>query len=391
MPTVLVLDGGSGPALAAVRSLGRGGWRVLVSEGTRSAASKYAAGTVDIPPADHQPDRFTEAVAAALGRQQVDVIVPCIDASVELLWAHEDLLGETRVLGGSRESARLGLDKVETLVAADRAGFPTAAWCAPATVAEAVAALDRTGLPAVVKPRRSYLRADGRLLQRRHSFVWTFAELEPVLLGLAEPDGALPLVQAFVPGRSLSVSAVLRQGRVLASVARETLSFSPIPGGTSVWKRTVPLDDVGVVEALELLRAVEYEGLAEVEYQVDGSGSPRLMEIGVRVHGWIPLAVHAGADLPLVGARALLGEEPDEPVRGRAGVEMRWPKGEVDRLRTALSREPNLPPGTTRRRVVAALWPPWRPGMAYDGIHFDDLGPWTPALLKRGRRRRAAP
>jgi biotin carboxylase len=172
---------------------------------------------------------------------------------------------------------------------------------------------------------------------------------------------------------------------VLASVARETLSFDPIPGGNSVWKRTVPFDDVGVAEALALLRAVEYEGLAEVEYQIDAEGSPRLMEIGVRVHGWIPLAVHAGADLPLIAAQALLGDEPGEELRGRVGAEMRWPKGELNRLRAAFSRTPELPPGTTRRGVIAAAWPPWRPGIAYDGIDLDDPGPWLPAALKRRR------
>ena len=41
--TALVLDGGHGPALATVRSLGRAGWRVLTTAGTRSSASRYAA------------------------------------------------------------------------------------------------------------------------------------------------------------------------------------------------------------------------------------------------------------------------------------------------------------------------------------------------------------
>src|SRR5205814_6007110 len=101
--------------------------------------------------------------------------------------------------------------------------------------------------------------------------------------------------------------AVVSHGRLLAAAARETFSFVPIAGGTSVWKRTIPPSDAGVAEACRLLVDVGFEGLAEVEYQVGEDGVPRLMEIGARAHGWLGLAVAAGADLPAIAAAALLG------------------------------------------------------------------------------------
>jgi predicted ATP-grasp superfamily ATP-dependent carboligase len=386
----LVLDGNSGPALATARSLGRAGWRVLAPRGTRTARSRYVAAAVPLVDAEDDVDAFAAGVEDVLAAQRVDVVVPATDASVETLWAHEPVLGGARVLGADRASAALGTDKVAALAAADRAGFPTPAWVAPATLDEAAAALDRIGLPAVVKPRRSYVREGGRLRQRRHGFVEDRAALADVLHRQSEPDGTLPVVQAFVRGRSLSASAVLAGGRVLALVARETLSFDPVAGGTSVWKRTVAADEVGVQDAVGLLRAIGYEGLAEVEYQVDAEGVPRLMEIGVRVHGWVPLAIHAGVDLPLVAARALLGDELPDAAPYRVGVEMRWPRGEVNRIVAALRRD-GLPPGVTRGEVLRKAWPPWRPGLAYDGLVFDDPGPWVLARLRRARARRAAP
>ena len=385
--TALVLDGNSGPALATVRSLGRAGWRVLAQAGTRSAASRHVDSTVALVDAEADVDAFATGLEAALASEPVDVVVPATDASVETLWSHEALLGGARILGGDRESAALALDKARSLEAADRAGFPTPAWTAPATVEEADAELGRIGLPAVVKPRRSYVREGTRLRQRRHGFVRTRAELDAALRHHAEPDGTLPVVEAYVPGRSLSASAVLRSGEVLALVARETLSFDPIAGGTSVWKRTVSPDAPGVREAVALLRALGYEGLAEVEYQVGGDGVPRLMEIGVRVHGWVPLAIHAGVDLPLVAARALLGDDLPDAAPYRVGVEMRWPRGEVNRLLAAL-RGDRLPPGVTRAEVLAKAWPPWRPGLAYDGIALDDPGPLLGRRLRRARARR---
>jgi carbamoyl-phosphate synthase large subunit len=376
--TALVLDGSHGPALATVRSLGRAGWRVLTPAGTRSASSRYAARVLEIPLAEDDPAGFVERVAAVLDEEHVDVVVPATDASVELLWELDD----ARILGGDRASYELASDKARMLAAADAAGFGTPRWMAPASVEEA-RAWDE--FPCVVKPRRSYVREGGRLRQRRHRIAEDAAQLEQALLEYADPA----LVQEFVPGRSLAVSVVLRGGRLHALVARETLTFDPIRGGCSVWKRTVPPDDVAVRKAVDLLRSVGYEGLGELEYQVAADGVERLMEVNVRVHGWVTLAVAAGVDLPLIAARALLGDElPDAPPY-RAGVEMRWPAGELGRVLQALRRDAALPPGTTRLGVAAGLWPPWRPGMRYDGVELGDLAPFLPAPLRRRTQRRS--
>jgi biotin carboxylase len=375
--TALVLDGSSGPALATTRSLGRAGWRVLVGGGVRAARSRYAAAAVEILPADARPDEFLEAVAATVARAGVDVVVPATDISVDLLRANGAALGAAQLLGADGSSyARVG-DKASALAAADELGFGTPAWVRPASVEEARSELARIGLPCVVKASRSYVRSGDGFRHRRHSFVRAEHELEAALADQAEPDGSLPVLEAFVPGRSLSASMVIRDGRVLGLVAREALSFDPVAGGNSVWKRTVPPDDVGVRAAVEFLLAVGYEGLAEVEYQAV-AGREHLMEVGVRPHGWFPLAIAAGVDLPLIAACALLGDELPERRDYRVGVEMRWPAGELRRLRTALDPRSSLPPGVSRASVLAKAWPPWRPGMHYDGLTLDDRGPWLP-------------
>ena len=382
--TALVLDADSGQALAVVRSLGRAGWRVVAPAGTRSSSSRHAAATVELPDPVERPADFTASLPGVVAAESVDLVVPCTDASLELAWRHA---GGAHILGGDRATVELSLDKAESLLAAERASFPTPRWFAPATRDDARAALEELGTPCVVKPRRSYAPERGRLVQRRHRIVREPHELEAALDAGSAPDGTLPLLQELVPGRSLSVSAVLQEGRVLGHVARETLSFHPVAGGTSVWKRTIPPDDVGVADALRLLREIGLEGLAEVEYQVGSDGVPRLMEIGARAHGWIPLAVAAGVDLPLLAAQVALGERPEPVESYRVGVEMRWPRGELKRLAAALRPRTELPPGSTRRGVVAALWPPWRPGMRYDGVDLGDLRPW---LRRAGTRRRAS-
>jgi peptidoglycan/xylan/chitin deacetylase (PgdA/CDA1 family) len=383
--TVAVLDGDTGPGLAVVRSLGRAGWRVLVPAGSRAERSRYSSGTAEIPNAAAAPPAFADALRELGSAGDVDVVVPTTDASLAAAWDVLGSTGQPHILGGDRETVRIALDKVKSLRAAEEYGFPVPAWRAPDSHEAAHAALDEIGVPCVVKPRRSFVVRGDSLAHLRHSFVLTHDELEPALAALSGESGP-PILQEYVPGRALSVSAVIHDGEILASIARETFTFYPVAGGTSVWKRTIDPDDAGVVAALDLLRSVRLDGVAEVEYQVGPDRIPRLMEIGARLHGWVPLAIAAGVDLPQLAASAAVGI-PVAPVKSyRVGAEMRWPAGELLRLRDALTRPSVLPPGVPRSRVVASAWPPWRPGMRYDGIELRDLGPLLRSPLAQLRR-----
>jgi carbamoyl-phosphate synthase large subunit len=350
------------------------------------ARSRYADATVAVPDATGDGHRFLSAVSACVKAERVDVVVPSTDASLQRLWDGADALCGARILGCDRASFRRLLDKADCLKAAQERGFPTPVWDTPGSPSEAPRLLRTVGLPAVVKPRRSYdLRGD-RLVQRRHHLVTRGADLGSAVAECTDQAGRLPLIQEYVAGRAMSVSAVIWNGRVVAHIARETMSFIPIQGGTSVWKRTVSPHDGGVRAALRLLIDLRYEGLAEVEYQLDASGTPRLMEIGLRSHGWIPLAVAAGVDLPRIAADLLVGRTSCPRRTYTIGTEMRWPKGELLRLREGMRRSP--PPGTRRRDLVRTAWPPWRPGMRYDGVVRDDLALWLPDMgITRWRER----
>jgi peptidoglycan/xylan/chitin deacetylase (PgdA/CDA1 family)/predicted ATP-grasp superfamily ATP-dependent carboligase len=386
--TALVLDGNTGPALAVTRSLGRDGWSVVTESGTKASWSKHSVGTARLPSTVREPDAFVEALAAAVDRLEPAIVVPATDASLQLAWS---AVGDTptRILGGDRRTVDTALDKVATLRAAERVGFPVPRWFLPESAQEARAAFAELGSPCVVKPRTSYLRRGSELVHRRHLVVDSVPALERALAALSDSGDALPLVQELVPGRAMSATAVVHDGRVLARVARQTLTFYPVAGGTSVWKRTVPADDAGVAEAVELLVRIGLHGLAEVEYQVGSDGRPRLMEIGARIHGWVPLAIAAGVDLPSLAADAAIGDLRPQDGGYAVAMEMRWLAGELLRLR-AVTRQDELPVDVTRTSILASAWPPWRPGMRFDGIDRTDLGPLYRSLpivgplLRRG-------
>lgn len=179
----------------------------------------------------------------------------------------------------------------------------------------------------------------------------------------------------------MAATFVVHQGRTLARAARETLSFWPVVGGTSVWKRAVPLDTAGVAEAERFLLSFGIEGLVEIEYQLDQNGVPYLMEVGPRAHGWIPLAEASCPGLIQAAAAAAVGQEPRELHSYRSGIEMRWIRGELERLIACLRPSAELTPAISRTAVLRASWPPWRPGMQYDMVDLDDPFPWTPRAV----------
>jgi carbamoyl-phosphate synthase large subunit len=385
VPVVLVLDGDGWPSRTVVRSLGSAGWFVVAGAGTIASRSRHCAARVELPDFRRSVSAFREAVAEAVARFRPDVVSPAEDASLELLYDEPGLLAGARVLGGDERSAALAIDKPGTLAAAREAGFPVPEYRAPETVDDAVAAARELGFPCAVKPRRSYARRGDERPYARHTVARSPEEARRAAEGYLRRGFGPPLVQEWVPGRSIGVAAVVRRGRVLGWGAREAFHQWPVAGGVAVWRRTVPETEPGVREALQLFRHLGFEGLGDVQYHIAEDGTARLMELGARVYGWLPLTVLAGADLPRIAVDSFRGLEPPETVAARPGLEMRWLVGELQRLREAFGPRVALPPGTGRLDVIREAWPLWRPSMHYDGVGFGDASPAASLLWLRSK------
>ena len=385
-PSALVLDGGSGQSLAIARRLGAAGWRIVTEAGSRTARSRFTASAVAVPSTDERA-AYADGIAAICAEHAIDLVVPTNDKTLELCWSASSQLGGTRILGGDRRAVSTFLDTALGLAAAEELGFPIPRTRVPESLGEVAAAAAEIGFPCVVKPRRSFIPSATGTRHLRHVVVSTPDQAATAALGLCDGNGAPPLVQALVEGRAIAATFVIQGERTVARAARETLSFWPVTGGTSVWKRALPLDTPGVAEAERFLLAFGLEGLAEIEYQLDARGATLLMEVGPRAHGWIPLAEASCPGLIEAAATVAVGEEARELTEYRPGIEMRWIRGELERTRFALRSSLNLPPGLSRGRILCAGWPLWKPGMRYDIIDLDDPLPWLPRPAARLLRR----
>jgi predicted ATP-grasp superfamily ATP-dependent carboligase len=97
----------------------------------------------------------------------------------------------------------------------------------------------------------------------------------------------------------------------------------------------VPLDQRHAEQSAALLRAMNWEGPAMVEYRFDAdTGSSLLMEVNGRFWGSLPLADYAGADFPYLFYRSSSRELSPTPYK--IGVKARDLPGDTKWLLNAL-------------------------------------------------------
>ena len=380
---VIITDAHYITALTAVRALGRAGVPTrVVADRSRPAGhaiaahSRWATQARWLPAAAADPGAFLAGVRELA--EPGDVILPVGLATLEFLAARPDALPGVDRLLPAVESLEVANDTGALLARAAAAGVPVPADRSPAPDEPLDRWADRLRLPVVVK-----LRAGEQLglpARRRYRICTTPLQ---ALEAYREMDTLQPrpLVQAYVSGGGFGVEAVYdRQGRPAVWFCHHRLREYPPSGGPSCLAESFldpELRDVG----LRLLDALDWRGVAMVEFKQDADGSYRLMEINPRLWGSLPLAVAAGVNVPLAWYLAARGE-PVEPVAYRAGVRVRFTPQYVLSL-----------PGYWRRtRARGRLLGDWLGGFA-PGVHDavwdrgDLRSSWRYVVRLVGRRR----
>jgi predicted ATP-grasp superfamily ATP-dependent carboligase len=300
-----VVDVGWVNGLAAIRSLGRAGVRVLAVDHRPSALgfrSKYGESVLS-------PDPFTDEhrfvnVLRALGEV---VVFPTHDDSLNAIARYADDLDVLTPFSDWSLLERVQSKRAQLeQAAAAGVDIPTP---------------DPGRFPVIVKPDRS---VEFKRRYKRQAFrCETRAELDDAL---AKTEEFGPIVQELVPGGDdtlYTVGSYLdADGRALGVFCGRKLRQTPRGIGTCRVGEALWVPEV-VDAALTLLRAFGYRGLSQVEFKRDPrDGRYKLMEINARLWQWHGLATACGVDLPLIAYRDLTGEAvPDVHMDGHG---KRW-------------------------------------------------------------------
>ena len=361
--TVLVTDAGRSSALAIIRSLGRKGFRVVAADSDPRAPgfrSRFTSERVLYPPARDNADALVETLWRSARKLNVDLIVPVTDETVLPLSAARDRFTPVCRLAIPEAGAlAVTSNKRATLALARDLGLPTPRTMVARTADEAVAGAT-FGWPVVVKPEASRMYRHGAV----EAFTVSYARSPGDLAARMEAlGGRCPaLIQEYCPGEGHGVELLMDEGRPLAAFQHRRLHEVPVSGGASSWRESVPLDPRLFSYSTRLLTALNWTGLAMVEFKI-GPDGPRLMEVNGRVWGSLPLAVKSGMDFPARLADLYLNPPPSPHAAGldseyvvgtrsrNLDLEMLW----IASVLLGHRQYPFLPAPTRRQGLAAAL------------------------------------
>jgi predicted ATP-grasp superfamily ATP-dependent carboligase len=388
---VIVTDAARGSAVAIIRSLGRHGAHVIAADSERRSPgfySRFAAERLLYPRPDANPDGVVETLLRAAVERDVDLIVPVTDdVIVPLSQARPRFDGVCALAIAPVDALAASRDKLATLELARSLGVPTPRTALVSSAAEARHEATSLGWPVVLKPQASRVYgADEATLETMNVTYADAPELLEERMRRFEGRCAV-LLQEYCTGEGHGVELLTERGRPIAAFQHHRLREVPTTGGASSYRESVALDPVLYDYSVRMLEALEWTGLAMVEFKT-GPRGPMLMEINGRVWGSLPLAIRSGVDFPagLLELHLGNGHRNGGPTNNgyRVGtrarnleLEMLW-IGSVLRGRP---RHPYLahPPRRAALRAIAELVS--GPG----GFDMGDPEDRRPALVELGR------
>lgn len=261
------------------------------------------------------------------------------ESDIALLNRHRDTLVESFQLMFADE-ARMSrvLNKEQTYAAAVQVGVRVPMTEQVASMAEVLVLGNALRFPVVLKwanPNEvvAVLERSGLALDKTH-YCYSADELIAYLQPYEEV-GRYPLIQEYCAGYGLGQFVLMHQGEAHYVFQHRRVHEWPPEGGFSSLCESVSLasHQALMAKSIALLRELEWEGIAMVEYRHDpNTDESTLMEINGRFWGSLPLAQHAGAAFPWL-SYSLLGM--GQPVRQnsyRSGMRCRFMIPETKRL-----------------------------------------------------------
>jgi protein-tyrosine-phosphatase/predicted ATP-grasp superfamily ATP-dependent carboligase len=338
---VLVLDAGSRAAIESVQSMARRRVQVdAAAEGDSIAFSSKRILHRLRQPRSGQTDLFLEWLTQLDHQTNYSLIIPSTEGSLRhfLSLAESNPLRQKAVLA-SNASLQTALDKSLTLKMASKLGIPI-----PKTtfINQGEAAPVCETYPAVLKPVSSLVPGTGGLELAQSRIVRNNFERQDVLRQML-PKSAV-LQQELVSGHGVGVEMLYREGKPVWHFCHERLhegSGLPGLGSGSSYRKSILPDRELMLHTVALLDALQWHGVAMVEYKVAADGRFWLMEINPRLWGSLALAIDAGVDFPYGLLCIATGREvPPQPTY-KIGYRTRLLLQDLDWLKNRLLYRPD--------------------------------------------------
>lgn len=319
-----VIVGGDFHGLGIVRSLGRRGIPVCIidDEYSISRFSKYASKSLRAPNL-RDPDTTAAFLLGAAHRHNLEgwVLFPTRDEHVAAFArSRQELSKVYRVPTPDWDVIKWAWNKRNTYCLAEKLSIPIPqTWC-PQTVGDLddIDAKFPLGIKPAVKEDFFYAtKAKAWRANNRHELKELFSR------ATAHTKSNEVLVQEIIPGDGscqFSSCMFFKDGSAIGSMAAQRWRQHPAEfGRAATFVESIHLAEIEE-PTLRFLRAINYYGLAEVEYKLDPrDGQYKLLDVNARTWGFHSLGPAAGVDFCYLLFADQIGY-PVTPCQGRPGV-----------------------------------------------------------------------
>jgi len=344
---------------AAGFEVGTGAWQPSLA-----STSRFVHRHHEVHECEDDEDRFIADIANAVRAGGYEVVFCTYDVGLLVLSRRRAEIAPAVVPYAAHEIVERSFDKLAFSEAAAAAGLAV-----PHTEEASEAALQAWRGAVVVKAR---IHAPTRYDTRRFAAA---AQAAPFVAEL-RAEGARPLLQECIEGQLGAVVVVVdREGEVVAEVQQRCDRSWPADAGITARARTVAPDAELSVRVRELVRRLEWFGLAEIEYLLDDRGVPRFTDFNGRFYGGMALAGRAGVNVAATWALLAIGRPVARAAPQRVGARFQWLNRDL-----AASLHADGPRGMAMALALA-------PGSAHSVWNPRDPAPATRYLLPEGLRR----
>lgn len=384
--SVLILDADLAPSLCIARSLYKRGIRTILASYGRAAIahwSRVASECLYYPNPLTEEDRYINWLRERIAEDQYSLIIPVTERTLTPLLKHRHSLDDRRIAMAPSEALRTVLDKSRTMKLAESLGIPTPKGYIVSSLDEFAAVAPGLTFPVVVKPVSSVSSSKGHGVQLTVAYAANHKQLEALVTDALRHGAAL--LQALFTGDGVGVELIADGGEIAYAFQHKRLHEVPLTGGGSSLRMSVALDPALLAASRKLIRALEWHGVAMVEFKHrPETGEFCLMEINGRFWGSLPLAVAAGADFPAMLYELLVGGKVGNWPAYRYPVYCRNLARDVTWHEQVLRRDApsELVTFPTKRQVIRDL------GLVLSPRHHFDVQSWRdpiPGFVDFGR------
>ena len=353
-------------ALAAVRSLGRHGIKVVTADSiypSTSFFSRYSFSHFVYPSYKIYPELFIKSIKHYIEKNNIDVLLPIYEETYIISKYKDKFPTSVNIPVADYKIISKINDKYYLMNFADEIGVKIPQTWTINDISDLKRIAKKIEFPAVIK---LVVGVGSKGVRYVYSEDELIKEYKAVVQKFNLNSFKYPLIQEYIPGTGHAVSMIFNQGTPRAIFVFKRIREYPITGGPSTARVSIRHAKMERY-ATTLLKELNYHGVAEVEFILDKrTKEPVLMEINPRFWGSLNQTVCAGVDFPyLVYTMAIEGDV--QPVfTYKTGVKTRWMIGDLRALVDYLK--------TNKRMEVLKDFFKFN-GQYYDDIFFDDLLP----------------